>query len=451
MHRLPRWGLSTLNSMAFGLAVYASQCGRYSNTTQDSLPVAGQALLDGLSTRKVPLKGFRVVNYISYPFPKLSWRNGRNRVIGAVIIVLGSRAGLFSLTPASSLFLGAAGQLVTTFAIVWLARRRGVRIHDLIIGKNAWWREAVLGVLGAIVLWAIAIGLWLAGLIPISDRLSVLILETSLPVRLAFFAMAVVLAPIAEELLYRGALQGSIRARFNIYCACLVQAALFALMHQKSLAVMLTIFVGGLAYGMIAYWRDSLFVSMVTHATFNAVGAGWLVLLFWLNAHNPAATMTEAQSPPTWLSKAPAIVTPERPAAGQQFELVVQRFGSQGLQLWKAEIHGLEEVRRRFPDDNHYAALSMVAIQEIYLLYLSDPRRAVIAGQELIDRYPRQRELCARATVFNARACHSFGDVKALAVARQGSHRSGRARIRASGSSNRQIRHPRGPRSYSIE
>ena len=80
-------------------------------------------------------------------------------VIGAVIIVLGSRAGLFSLTPASSLLLGAAGQLVTIFAIVWLARRRGVRIHELIIGKNAWWREAVFGVLGAIVLWAIAIGL----------------------------------------------------------------------------------------------------------------------------------------------------------------------------------------------------------------------------------------------------------------------------------------------------
>ena len=43
----------------------------YSNTTQDSLPVAGQALLDGLSTRMVPLKGFRVVIYISSPFPKL--------------------------------------------------------------------------------------------------------------------------------------------------------------------------------------------------------------------------------------------------------------------------------------------------------------------------------------------------------------------------------------------
>ncbi len=43
----------------------------YSNATQDSLPVAGQALLDGVSTRTVPMKGFKVVDYISFPFPKL--------------------------------------------------------------------------------------------------------------------------------------------------------------------------------------------------------------------------------------------------------------------------------------------------------------------------------------------------------------------------------------------
>jgi hypothetical protein len=64
--------------MAFGLAVYASQ-GRLPDTTQDSLPVAGQALLDGVRTRKVPMKGFKVVIYISFPFPKLSWRNRCNR------------------------------------------------------------------------------------------------------------------------------------------------------------------------------------------------------------------------------------------------------------------------------------------------------------------------------------------------------------------------------------
>ena len=39
----------------------------YPTTTQDSLPVASQALLDGVLTRKVPMKGFKVVIYISFP------------------------------------------------------------------------------------------------------------------------------------------------------------------------------------------------------------------------------------------------------------------------------------------------------------------------------------------------------------------------------------------------
>jgi len=66
----PTKGLSTLDSTAFGLAVYASQ-GRLPDTTQDSLPVAGQALRDGVLTRKVPMKGFQVVIYISSPVPRL--------------------------------------------------------------------------------------------------------------------------------------------------------------------------------------------------------------------------------------------------------------------------------------------------------------------------------------------------------------------------------------------
>jgi hypothetical protein len=68
--KAPTIGLSTLNSIAFGLAVYALTHA-LPHTTQDSLPVAGQALLDGLSTRKVPMKGFKVVDYILFPFPKL--------------------------------------------------------------------------------------------------------------------------------------------------------------------------------------------------------------------------------------------------------------------------------------------------------------------------------------------------------------------------------------------
>ena len=47
----------------------------YLSTTQNSLPVAGQALLNGIPTRKVPMKGFKFVDYISFPLPKLAWRN----------------------------------------------------------------------------------------------------------------------------------------------------------------------------------------------------------------------------------------------------------------------------------------------------------------------------------------------------------------------------------------
>jgi hypothetical protein len=43
----------------------------YPRTTPDSLSAAGQALPNGLSTRRVPTKGFRSASYISSSFPKL--------------------------------------------------------------------------------------------------------------------------------------------------------------------------------------------------------------------------------------------------------------------------------------------------------------------------------------------------------------------------------------------
>jgi len=43
----------------------------YPATTQDSLPVAGQALPNGLSTHKIPMRGFRSASYISSSSPKL--------------------------------------------------------------------------------------------------------------------------------------------------------------------------------------------------------------------------------------------------------------------------------------------------------------------------------------------------------------------------------------------
>jgi hypothetical protein len=51
----------------------------YPTTTQDSLPAVGQTLLDGLLTRRVPTKGFRMFPTSHSPFPSFAWRNRADR------------------------------------------------------------------------------------------------------------------------------------------------------------------------------------------------------------------------------------------------------------------------------------------------------------------------------------------------------------------------------------
>jgi hypothetical protein len=62
--------ISRLDSMAFGLAAYVSRCWS-PFTAQGSLPGAGQALLDGLLTRKAPAKGFQLTSCSLSSLPKL--------------------------------------------------------------------------------------------------------------------------------------------------------------------------------------------------------------------------------------------------------------------------------------------------------------------------------------------------------------------------------------------
>ena len=65
--------LSGLHHTAWTLAAYASQSGlpqNHARLASRCWPLCGT----GLVTRRIPTKGFRVVSYISSPFPKLSWR-----------------------------------------------------------------------------------------------------------------------------------------------------------------------------------------------------------------------------------------------------------------------------------------------------------------------------------------------------------------------------------------
>lgn len=90
--------------------------------------------------------------------------------------------------------------------------------------------------------------------------------------------MVVVVGPIVEEAVFRGALLEGLAARFGVWPAITLQALLFAAFH-RSLWSLLPMFVLGVALGWLAHAREGLWPSIVLHALYNAitVAAAFLV------------------------------------------------------------------------------------------------------------------------------------------------------------------------------
>lgn len=319
--------------------------------------------------------------------------------IGQLLLGRAMSEGMLRASTALLVALTACVQVLVVAALIVLAYHRRVSLRDLLLGKHSWRMETAWGLAVALVFWGLAIALWLAEAAPIGDSLGQTMEQTSLAVRLAFFAAAVGLAPLSEELLYRGTLQTSLAVRVGVVPACLLQAAFFALMHPRGPQVMAIIFVGGVGYGMLALWRGCLLPGIVAHATFNAVAVGWLFTLVWFNAHQSAGTMAEAAQDPAWWNEPPQMPIPDHSTAREQYEAALWVYGSQGLQLRKVQVQAFAKVLRRFPGDPHYRALSLLGIQEVYLRYLNDPRRAIVTGHRLLAETPDQREILARGVL----------------------------------------------------
>ena len=90
--------------------------------------------------------------------------------------------------------------------------------------------------------------------------------------------MVVVVGPLVEEAVFRGALLEGLAARFGVWPAILAQAALFAAFH-RSLWLLFPTFVLGVALGWLAHERESLWPPIAMHALYNAitVAAAFLV------------------------------------------------------------------------------------------------------------------------------------------------------------------------------
>jgi membrane protease YdiL (CAAX protease family) len=80
----------------------------------------------------------------------------------------------------------------------------------------------------------------------------------------------VVVAPIAEELFFRGVVFNAWEREYGTRVAVFGSAALFALIHG-SLVQLLPIFVLGIGLALLYRWTRSLPATMAMHAGFNAV------------------------------------------------------------------------------------------------------------------------------------------------------------------------------------
>jgi uncharacterized protein len=93
--------------------------------------------------------------------------------------------------------------------------------------------------------------------------------------RVMIIVLAVAVAPAAEELVFRFFLYGVLRRYFGIVVGLLINALLFAAVHQH-LPSFAPLFVLGSCFTLAYEWSGSILVPMTMHALFNSVN---LVLL----------------------------------------------------------------------------------------------------------------------------------------------------------------------------
>ena len=92
-----------------------------------------------------------------------------------------------------------------------------------------------------------------------------------------FLLSTVLLAPLAEEVFFRGLLFQGLRRTLAVWPAAMLSGLAFGLAHGEVLAILLTgLF--GISLCRLLAWRQTLVASISAHAAFNAIGALAIVL-----------------------------------------------------------------------------------------------------------------------------------------------------------------------------
>jgi membrane protease YdiL (CAAX protease family) len=205
-------------------------------------------------------------------------------VAGILISVVGVSIGL-AITGDEAGHAGAVTTALAAFGqfggwvacIAYVAHAKGRSLRDdfgLRLDVRDWW--AVFAGMGLFVVATLLI-LPLHDLVNESQRV-VDDLNAASGAKLVVFAVvAALVAPVSEELLFRGLLLRALRRRFPPAIAIGVQALVFALAHPLlsptlgDLAVVPALFLLGVASGLAAETKGDLSASILMHIGFNLI------------------------------------------------------------------------------------------------------------------------------------------------------------------------------------
>jgi len=214
---------------------------------------------------------------------RVAWRPGDILIVAAVwalahagaqVLLPGGGADLESIPP----WLFQVGLTLATLATVGLiVRVRGGGRRALGLHGHRFGRNVGLGVYGFLCFLPIHAALML-GVQAALERLSLrpmvqepvrLMLETESPVALVAVALVgVLVAPVGEEVLFRGFIQGALREACGARAALVGTAALFAAIHFNLFAFP-ALLVLGLVLGYLYDRAQSLVGPIVLHALYN--------------------------------------------------------------------------------------------------------------------------------------------------------------------------------------
>ncbi len=152
------------------------------------------------------------------------------------------------------------------------------------LSARRWVVDTLRAVVAVLAVWPVCIGLYylMGSLVPIKpDDLHPVLLfvrEASWPWLAASVLGTVVLAPIWEELLYRGLLQSMLRKHLGAWPAVLVSSALFAATHWNQPQAIPSLLVLAVVMGYCYERTGRLFSPILIHALFNAANlySSWL-------------------------------------------------------------------------------------------------------------------------------------------------------------------------------